>query len=68
MASTYYIKVYYIKKDQQQPEIRRLTVRYSLLNFFKTNFVFFIRSIFHRKMMLLMNYKQKLHHSNRIIN
>jgi sequestosome 1 len=26
MASTYYIKVYYIKKDQQQPEIRRLAI------------------------------------------
>jgi hypothetical protein len=67
MASTYYIKVYYIKKDQQQPEIRRLAVRYSLLIFFKTNFVFF-RSIFHQKMMFLMNYKQKLHFFNRIIN
>jgi hypothetical protein len=28
MASTYYIKAYYTKQDQEQPEIRRFAVRY----------------------------------------
>jgi hypothetical protein len=27
MASTYYVKVYYTKQQQQQPEIRRFAVR-----------------------------------------
>ncbi len=33
MSATYYIKVYYTKPDQQQPEIRRFPVCYFQLTF-----------------------------------
>jgi hypothetical protein len=34
MASTYYVKVYYTKQQQQQPEIRRFAVRIFLNKLF----------------------------------
>jgi hypothetical protein len=68
MASTYYIKAYYTKQDQEQPEIRRFAVRYYLMELICKTIFIFSRLIFHRKMMFSMTYVQKLHHFKRIIN
>ena len=41
MSATYYIKAYFTKKDQQQPEIRRFAVSYFYIEYF----VFFLKLI-----------------------